>query len=83
LVQKDKHERDLLKRQHASMKSEVKTLEEKVRESYSLRNSNSADVLNPQLPSMVEDLFKQMRVLKGSIGVGDSLRVSESKSDVN
>lgn len=64
------------------MKDEVKTLEEKVRESYSLRNSNSVDAFNPQLPGMVEDLFKQMRVLKGSIGVGDSLRVSESKSDV-
>jgi len=82
LVQKDKHERDLLKRQHASMKDEVKTLEEKVRESYTLRNSNSANELNPQLPGMVEGLFKQMRALKGSIGVSDSSRVSESKSDL-
>jgi len=81
-VQKDKHERDLLKRQHATMKDEVKTLEEKVRESYTLRNSNSANELNPQLPGMVEGLFKQMRALKGSIGVSDSSRVSESKSDL-
>ena len=81
-IQKDKQERDILKRQHASMKDEVRTLEDKVRESYSLRNSNSANDLNPQLPGMMQDLFKQMNVLKGSLGPSDSLRNSGAKSEV-
>lgn len=79
---KDKQEKDILKRQQASMQQEVKTLEAKVRESYSLRNSNNASEMNPQLPEMVKDLFKQMNKMGPSLVVASGARTSDPTYEV-
>ena len=79
---KDKHEKDILKRQQASMQQEVKTLEAKVRESYSLRNSNNVAEMNPQLPEMVKDLFKQMNKMGPSFVVASESRTSDPSYEV-
>ena len=65
------------------MKDEVKSLEDKVRESYSLRNSNTSNELSPQLPGMMKNLFKQIDSLKSAITPSDAVRSSDIKSEVH